>query len=85
MRADSPLYRTESEGSGSMRKFIIAPEGCRWSEREAQTARTAYELECSWINPGTRTAVIDAETGAAQIFTREIETNGNLKAVNEII
>jgi len=68
-----------------MPKFIIVPEGCKWSEREAKTARAAYGLECSWISPSTRTAVIDTETGAAQVFTREIETNGNLKAVNEII
>lgn len=66
-----------------MTKYIIAPEGCKWSEREAKTARAAYSLESSWISPGTRTAVIDATTGAAHIFTRELKNNGNLVQIIE--
>lgn len=66
-----------------MSKYIIAPEGSAWSTREAANHKTAYCLECSWISPSTRTAVIDAETGAAKIYTRELETSGNLKQVIE--
>lgn len=68
-----------------MTKYIIAPEGQAWSMREAKTPSAAYCLECSWINPNTRTAVIDTITGAAQIFTRENAENGNLKQVIEHI
>ena len=66
-----------------MNKYIIAPEGCRWTEREAMTHESAYCLECSWYKPNTRTAVIDTSTGATKIYTRELEPNGNLKRVIE--
>ena len=67
-----------------MSKYIIAPEGCKWSEREAANHKAAYCFECSWYSPKTRTAVIDAETGETKIFTRELEPNGNLKQVIEL-
>jgi len=66
-----------------MEKFIIAPEGGKWTEREAATPRAAYCLECSWIQPATRTAVIDA-TGQAHIYTRDLDPAGNLLRVNEL-
>lgn len=66
-----------------MNKYIIAPEGCNWTEREAANHESAYCLECSWYSPNTRTAVIDASTGATKIYTRELEPNGNLKQVIE--
>jgi len=67
-----------------MSKYIIAPEGGQWSEREAANHKAAYCLECSWINPSTKTAVMDAETKATKIYTRELEPNGNLKQVIEL-
>ena len=66
-----------------MSKYIIAPEGCKWNEREAETPKAAYCLECSWISPNTRTAVIDPETKETHIYTRENAENGNLKQVIE--
>ena len=67
-----------------MDKYIIMPEGQNWTEREASNARAAYCLECSWINPSTRTAVLDP-TGRAHIFTRALDKAGNLIKVNELI
>lgn len=66
-----------------MPKYIIMPEGSKWSEQEATSSKTAYCLACSWINPSTRTAVLDPTTGNAKIYTRELEPNGNLKQVIE--
>lgn len=66
-----------------MNKYIIMPECCRWSVCEAANHESAYSLNCSWYKPNTRTAVIDASTGATKIFTRELESNGNLKRVIE--
>ena len=66
-----------------MSKYIIAPEGCKWSEREAANHEAAYCLECSWYKPSTRTAVIDPSTGATKIYTRELDPAGNLKRVIE--
>ena len=60
-----------------MNKYIIAPEGCNWTEQEAETPEAAYSLNCSWYKPGRRIAVIDAATGQACIFTRENGANGN--------
>ena len=66
-----------------MSKYIIAPEGCKWSTCEAANHEAAYSLNCSWYKPNTRTAVIDPSTGEARIFTRELDPAGNLKRVIE--
>ena len=67
-----------------MDKFIIMPEGGKWTEREAGNARAAYCLECSWIDPSTRTAVFNTTDGRAHIFTRDLDPAGNLIQVNEL-
>ena len=66
-----------------MSKYIIAPEGCKWSEREAANHEAAYSLECSWFKPSTRVIILDPSTGQARIFTRELDPAGNLKRVIE--
>lgn len=66
-----------------MSKYIIAPEGCKWSTCEAANHESAYSLNFSWYKPSTRTAVIDASTGATKIFTRELDAAGNLIRVIE--
>lgn len=66
-----------------MKKYIIMPESCRWSLREAANHESAYCLECSFYMPNTKIAIIDAETGAAKVYTREIDGAGNLKKVIE--
>lgn len=66
-----------------MSKYIIIPEGCRWSTQSAADAKTAYCLICSWYSPETRTAVLDPETGETRIFTRVLDPAGNLKKVIE--
>ena len=65
-----------------MRKYYIAPEGCRWTETEAATAEMAYSGVCCWYMPDTRIAVIDAQTGQAEIFTRTLDSAGNLTAIH---
>ena len=66
-----------------MNKYIIMPEGCRWSLREAANHESAYCFECSFYKPNTLIAIIDAETGAAKVYTREIDGAGNLKRIIE--
>lgn len=66
-----------------MNKYIIMPECCRWSLREAANHESAYCLECSFYMPNTKIAIIDAETGAAKVYTRELDGAGNLKKVIE--
>lgn len=66
-----------------MSKYIIAPDGGKWTEQEAKTPRAAYGLACSWITPSTRTAVIDPSTGLTRIYTRELDKAGNLAQVIE--
>jgi len=62
--------------------FIICPEGCKWSEVEASSAETAYRAVCSWYSPRTRIAVINRANGITAVFTREIDSAGNLVKVN---
>lgn len=66
-----------------MSKYILAPEGCKWSTCEAANHETAYQLNCSWYKPDTRTAVIDPSTGLTRIYTRELDKAGNLAQVIE--
>lgn len=66
-----------------MKKYIIMPEGCQWSECEAANHESAYNLNSNWYKPNTKIAIMETETGATKIYTREIESNGNLKKVIE--
>lgn len=68
-----------------MSKYYIVPDGCKWTEAEAATAEAAYSAICCWYGTQTRIAVIDAETGQAAIFTRTLDTAGNLTAVNRLL
>ena len=64
------------KGGEIMTKFLIMPEGCKWTEREALTPETAYSLESSWYSPGHRIAVMNTENGQTQVFTREADKKG---------
>lgn len=64
-----------------MPKYIIAPERCSWSERAAANHEAAYRLECSWLRPATRVAIIDMDTGETKLFIRELDQDGNIKQV----
>ena len=65
-----------------MKDYIIAPEGCRWSIETATTPETAYSSVCCWYLPDTRIAVIDPDTGHADIFTRTLDRAGNMVKIN---
>lgn len=62
--------------------FIVCPEGCNWSEVDATTAEMAYCGVCSWYSPKTRIAVIDRANGHTAVFTRELDSAGNLVKIN---
>ena len=68
-----------------MKKYIICPDGSKWTQTEAASAETAYCAACTWYRPDTRIAVIDAETGQAAVFTRTLDRAGNLTAVNRLL
>lgn len=67
-----------------MNSYLIMGESCKWEEREASNARTAYGLVSCWYSPKTRVAVMDKATGQTSIFTRTLDANGNLITVNEV-
>ena len=64
-----------------MKNYIIMPEGCRWSEVQAASAKMAYRSQCCWYSPGKRVAVRDTTTGETVIFTRRLDNAGNLLEV----
>lgn len=66
-----------------MNKYIIMPERCRWSVREAANHETAYGFECSFYNPNTKIAIMDTATGTTKIYTRVIDSAGNLEQIIE--
>lgn len=61
-----------------MNNYVIIPECGHWYERQATTAKTAYQLECSWFSPNRRVMVVDRATGQVAVFTRRLDGNGNL-------
>lgn len=66
-----------------MKKYIIAPEGCRWTAAPATSPESAYMSICCFYLPETRIAVIDPDTMKAAIYTRELDHNGNLLEVKQ--
>ena len=68
-----------------MPKYLIMPEGCRWFETESSQTdlKTIYCLNCSFYLPKTRINIINLQTNQSAIFSREDESNGNLKRVIE--
>lgn len=66
-----------------MRKYYILPEGCKWEEIKAANTEAAFAAACCWHDADTRISVIDAETGQAAIFTRELDSAGNLQKITQ--
>ncbi|MBR2545377.1 MAG: hypothetical protein IKE93_04360 [Erysipelotrichaceae bacterium] len=67
-----------------MGKFLIMPEGLSWQEveRPVTDLETVYKMECSFYKPSHRIAVRNEDTQEVRIFSRRLDTSGNL---NEII
>lgn len=68
-----------------MTKYLIMPEGTRWSgyEHIGGDEKTIYSLNCTLYNPSTRIGILNTETGKLRIFSRTLEPNGNIKEVVE--
>lgn len=66
-----------------MKQFIVMPEKCRFYTVEAMTAESAYRGVCCWYSPKTPVAIMDSETGATIIFTRELDKAGNLDKIRK--
>lgn len=69
-----------------MSKFLIMPEGCKWYEveRPVKDLESVYRMECSFFTPSTRVCIRDVNSGAVEIFSRSLESNGNIKEVNRL-
>ena len=69
------------------REFLYIP--CRRAGNlasvMASSAETAYNAVSCWFLPNTQVIVIDRETREAFIFTRELDRDGNLVVVREIL
>ncbi len=61
-----------------MHTYLIMPEGCRWLEVYYTTPEMAYRSVCSDYPPKKRIAVLDMETGAATVYTRTLDSAGNV-------
>ncbi len=61
-----------------MRKYLIMPERCRFYVIEAMSAEVAYRGVCCWYSEKTPVAVMDIETGEAEIYTGQLDQAGNL-------
>lgn len=64
--------------------FLFLPEGHNWRFIHAASAQMAYRAECCWYDPGTKIAVMDAETGQTVVFTRKIDAGGNMTVMREV-
>lgn len=69
-----------------MPHYLLMPEGCKWDaiERPQKDLETIYRLECAFISPSTRYAILNRDTGEFKIFNRVLDKKGNIRAVNDI-
>ena len=66
-----------------MKKFLIMPERGRFYTVEGYNAEMVYRGVCSWYNPKTPVAIMDAATGSAVIYTRHLDGAGNLVQIRK--
>lgn len=66
-----------------MKQFIVMPENSRFYTVEAMTAGTAYAGVCCWYSPEKPVAIMDAATGATVIYTRQLDSAGNLVQIRK--
>lgn len=69
-----------------MNKYLaIIPRSDDWEIVEAGSSETAYAMICSWYMPNKKIIIINLKTKETDIFTRELDSNGNLIRIHKWI
>ncbi len=66
-----------------MKQFVVMPEKCRFYTVDAMTVEMAYRDICSWYSPEKPIAIMDAATGATVVYTRQLDSAGNLVQIRK--
>ena len=62
-----------------MNKYLaIVPRSDDWEIVEAGSSETAYAMICGRYMPNKKIIIINLKTKETDIFTRELDSNGNL-------
>lgn len=68
-----------------MKRFLYIAEGNKLYTVDAPNAEMAYKNLCGWYNPTTKIIIIDLETKYTHIFSRELDKNGNLISIFDLL
>lgn len=66
-----------------MDNYIIMIPRCSWQIFEAINSEMAYREICSWYLPDKKIAVMNLRTKETDVFTRELDSNGNLIRIHK--
>ena len=62
-----------------MNKYLaVIPRSDDWEIVEAGNSKIAYAMICNWYMPNKKIIIINLKTKETNIFTRELDSNGNL-------
>lgn len=68
-----------------MKRFLYMAEGNKLHTVDAPNAEIAYRSLCVWYNSTTKIIIIDPETKYTHIFSRELDKNGNLISIFDLL
>lgn len=68
-----------------MKRFLYMAEGNKLHTVDAPNAKMAYRNISGWYNPTTKIIIIDPNTKYTHIFSRELDKNGNLISIFDLL
>lgn len=66
-----------------MNNYIVMIPRCSWEIFEAANSETVYGMICNWYMPNKKIAVMNLRTKETDIFTRELDSNGNVIRIHK--
>lgn len=62
-----------------MNKYLaVIPRSDDWEIVEAGSSETTYAMICPWYMPNKKIIIINLKTKETNVFTRELNSDGNL-------
>ena len=66
-----------------MHTYLVMPEHCDFININATSSEMAYGTVCNWYSARNRIAVMDTTTNETRVYTRRLDSNGNLIEIIE--
>lgn len=66
-----------------MNTYLVMPEHCGFYNINATSSEMAYRTVCNWYSARNRIAVMDTTTNETRVYTRRLDSDGNLIEIIE--